>query len=107
MFANTPEPPYLAVIFTSTLRPSDSPDDYAQVAQRMVDLAQSQPGFLGIESVRDDLGITISYWANHEAIEAWGKHLEHLVAQKKGRAQFYEHYILRVVEVQEERRFGF
>lgn len=105
MFADTPAPPYFAVIFSSTRNPADTADAYDAVAQRMVELAQQQPGFLGVESVRNGLGITVSYWESREAIDHWGQHLEHLTAQKLGRKQFYDRYILRVVEVQEERRF--
>lgn len=37
VFADTPEPPYYAVIFTSTRTPGDS--GYAEMATRMVELA--------------------------------------------------------------------
>jgi hypothetical protein len=67
-FASTPEPPYYAVIFTSTRTSID--EGYAGMADRMVELASQQPGFLGVESVRgaDGLGITVSYWSSPEAI---------------------------------------
>ena len=96
-FAKTPEPPYYAVIFSSVRRD----DGYAQVAERMVELASQQPGFLGVESVRgpDGFGITVSYWTSEEAIAAWKANGEHLVAQEKGRQKWYKHYELRVAEV--------
>ena len=67
--AETPEPPYTAVIFTS-LR-ADGDGGYAQMSQRMEDLAREQPGYLGVESARGDLGITVSYWADAHAARAW------------------------------------
>jgi len=96
-FAKTPEPPYYAVIFSSIRRD----DGYAQVAERMVDLASQQPGFLGVESVRgtDGFGITVSYWTSEEAIAAWKANVEHLAAQEKGKQEWYKHYELRVAEV--------
>lgn len=100
--ADTPEPPYYAVIF-SNLRTSGD-EGYAAMAERMVALAREQPGFLGIESVRDGLGITVSYWESLEAIGNWKKNAEHQVAQKLGRAQWYSSFRVRVARV--EREYG-
>jgi heme-degrading monooxygenase HmoA len=99
-FAKTPEPPYYAVIFTSRRTAVD--EGYGAVAQRMVELAAQQPGFLGVESVRgaDGLGITVSYWASQEAIAAWKAHGEHRVAQSRGHARWYEHFETRVCRVE-------
>jgi heme-degrading monooxygenase HmoA len=96
-FAKTPEPPYYAVIFSSIRKD----DGYAQVAERMVELASQQPGFLGVESVRgtDGFGITVSYWTSEETIAAWKANVEHLAAQEKGKQKWYEHYELRVAKV--------
>ena len=105
-FADTPEPPYYAVIFTSRESGSDS-EAYAETAGRMVDLAGRQPGFLGVESVRgeDGIGITVSYWESLDAIQVWRKNEEHLAAQEKGRAEWYDRFELRVAKV--ERAHGF
>jgi heme-degrading monooxygenase HmoA len=102
--AATPEPPYYAVIFTSLRTESD--DGYGAMAQRMVELAAQQPGFLGVESVRaEGLGITVSYWESLEAIKAWRDNAEHRVAQAKGRSQWYQQFRLRICKV--ERDYGF
>ncbi|CAJ1344858.1 unnamed protein product [Effrenium voratum] len=82
-YAQTPEPPYFAVIFTSE-RTSTS-EGYEATAQQMLQLARRQPGFLGVESARESLGITVSYWASEEAIAAWKANVKHLVAQEKGK----------------------
>jgi heme-degrading monooxygenase HmoA len=97
-FAKTPEPPYYAVIFSSVRRDNG----YTQVAERMVELASQQPGFLGVESVRgtDGFGITVSYWTSEAVISAWKANVEHLSAQKKGKQKWYEHYELRVAKVE-------
>jgi heme-degrading monooxygenase HmoA len=99
-FAKTPEPPYYAVIFTSQRSAVD--DGYGAMGDRMVELASQQPGFLGVESVRDagGLGITVSYWSSLEAIAAWKANGEHRVAQRSGRARWYEHFELRVARVE-------
>jgi heme-degrading monooxygenase HmoA len=99
-FAATPEPPYYAVIFTSQ-RTGDQ-DDYRRMAERMVELAAMQPGFLGVESVRDadGFGITVSYWASTDAIARWKANAEHVAAQEMGMRTWYAHYELRVAKVE-------
>jgi heme-degrading monooxygenase HmoA len=103
--ARLPEPPYYAVIFTS-LRTSDDPAGYAATAERMMELAREQPGFLGIESARgeDGLGITVSYWTSEAAIRAWHEQAEHRLAQEQGRSKWYAAFELRVARV--ERAYG-
>jgi heme-degrading monooxygenase HmoA len=102
---DTPEPPYYAVIFSS--RASAEPDGYGEMANRMVELAAAQPGFLGIESARgpDGLGLTISYWDSETAIADWKRNAEHQFAQLRGREQWYAGYEVRVARV--ERAYGF
>ncbi|HEX4933975.1 MAG TPA: antibiotic biosynthesis monooxygenase [Gemmatimonadaceae bacterium] len=98
------EPPYYAVIFTSH-RP-DADDGYGATADRMVELARQQPGFLGVESARgpDGVGITVSYWKDEDSIRAWKNHAEHVVARKHGRERWYTAFRLRVAKV--EREYG-
>lgn len=98
--AKTPEPPYYAVIFTSTRTEVD--EGYGATGDRMVELAAQQPGFLGVESARgeDGLGITVSYWESEEAIANWRRHAEHGVAQGKGRSQWYDEFLTRVAKVE-------
>ncbi len=100
--ATTPQPPYYTVIFTSLRTPGDN--GYSEMAERMVELANQQPGFLGMESSRDEIGITVSYWANLESIQAWKANLEHLQAQKKGIEKWYSSYKVRIALV--EREYG-
>lgn len=104
-FSTTPAPPYWAVIFTSRRRGGPTPADepgYARAAALMVQLAAEQPGFLGIESVRETggLGITVSYWTDPDAIAAWRRHLEHTAVRETGRRDWYDHYELRVARVE-------
>lgn len=101
--ANTPEPPYYAVIFTN-LR-TDGDNGYEAMAHRMVELGATMPGFLGIESVRDGLGITISYWASEDAIRHWHQQAEHKLAQQQGYEVWYQAFKTRVCKV--ERDYGF
>jgi len=100
--AKTPKPPYYAVIFTSLLK--EDADGYGEMADKMVELAAAQPGFLGIESVRDDLGITVSYWSDIESIKNWKSNVDHQKAQRMGREQWYVSFKVRVSKV--ERDYG-
>ena len=101
--APTPQPPYYAVVFTSQRTPADAPG-YEEMAERMVELAARQPGFLGVESTRgaDGVGITVSYWQSLDAIRAWREHAEHRIAQERGRSQWYSAYRLRICRVEGE-----
>lgn len=101
--ADTPEPPYYAVIFTS-LR-TDGDDGYGAMAAAMVELAAQQPGFLGVESARDGLGITVSYWTDLESIAAWKANTKHLAAQQAGRERWYSTFKTRIARV--DRNYGF
>lgn len=101
--AQTPQPPYYAVIFTSER--ADEDHGYAEMAEEMVKLASLQPGFLGVESAREGVGITVSYWDSLEAIQKWKQNERHLVAQRKGMAEWYRTYKTRVCKV--ERDYGF
>jgi len=98
--ANTPEPPYFAVIFSSQRRDADP--GYATMAHRMVELASQQPGFLGVESARDadGFGITVSYWSSEAAIRRWKADAEHLAAQRQGQSTWYAHYKVRIAKVE-------
>ncbi|MQR01662.1 antibiotic biosynthesis monooxygenase family protein [Glaciimonas soli] len=99
-FAKTPKPPYYAVIFTSLRTAVEN--GYGDTADRMVELAATMPGYLGVESVRDEkgFGITVSYWENREAISHWRVNAEHRVAQESGKRDWYEHYEIRVALVE-------
>lgn len=102
LIANTPEPPYYAVIFTSHRTEGDN--GYGDMAERMVALASEQPGFLGIEAAREEVGITVSYWSDLESIKHWKANLEHQEAQKLGHQKWYASFKTRIARV--ERDYG-
>lgn len=102
MIAKTPTPPYYAVIFSSVRTEGDN--GYAEMADQMAELAAQQPGYLGIESARNEVGITVSYWESLDAIRHWKANIEHLVAQRLGREKWYSTYKTRVCLV--ERDYG-
>jgi heme-degrading monooxygenase HmoA len=103
-FVSLPKPPYYAVIFSSRRREGDH--GYAAAAQRMEQLVAQQPGFLGVESTRDDtgFGITVAYFEDEAAIAGWRNNAEHAAARERGRNEWYEHFELRIARV--ERAYG-
>lgn len=100
--ALTPQPPYYAVIFSSLKAEDD--EGYGEMAERMLELAAQQPGFLGVESAREQLGITVSYWSSREAIAAWKANIEHREAQRQGHERWYKAFRTRICRV--EREYG-
>lgn len=104
--------PHYAVIFTSTQK--ETIEGYAAMANQMEVLAKQQSGFLGMDSARNDtstalngaVGITVSYWESLEAIKNWKQQTDHLVAQQKGRQDWYSWYNVRICMVEHEYEFN-
>lgn len=103
LIAQTPAPPYYAVVFTSVRTEVD--DGYGKMAEAMAELAAKQPGYLGVESAREQVGITVSYWRDLDAIKGWKRLVDHVAAQRLGRERWYAMYRVRVARV--EREYGF
>jgi len=94
---------YYAVIFTSTQ--TLKTEGYSEMTIKMEALAKQQDGFLGVDSAREDIGITVSYWRNLDAIKTWKHNSEHLLAQQKGKMQWYNWYNVRICKVEREYEF--
>jgi heme-degrading monooxygenase HmoA len=103
VIAQTPEAPYFSVIFTS--KQTDDTQGYSEMAILMEELAKKQSGYLGIESARNEIGITVSYWKDTDSILNWKANVEHQLAQKIGREKWYASYKIRICKV--ERDYGF
>ncbi len=100
LIADTPKPPYYAVIFTSHRAEGDH--GYEVMAQKTIELAAKQPGFLGIESAREGVGVTVSYWSDLQSIRDWKDNIEHQKAQKLGRKKWYLSYKTRISKVERD-----
>ena len=103
MIAKTPNPPYYAVIFCSVRTEGDN--GYSEMVEQMVELAKKQCGFLGVESARNELGITVSYWKDLKAIKAWKQNAEHTIARHKGRKLWYRNFKARIAKVETDHAF--
>lgn len=106
MYAKKHDRPYYAVIFTSK-RTDDDDDGYQAMAEQMIKLAETMPGYLGLESSRDldGNGVTVSYWQSLEAVRHWGQNEKHLTAQRLGREKWYQQYQVKIVKI--EKTYGF
>ncbi|QEY17538.1 antibiotic biosynthesis monooxygenase [Cellvibrio sp. KY-GH-1] len=105
MIANTPVPPYYAVIFTTLRREGDF--GYAEMAAKILDLAKRQPGFLGVEAARNELGVSVSYWSDLDSIRQWKNQFDHQLAQQLGRERWYSAYKTRIAKVERDYSFEF
>lgn len=103
MIAKTPLPPYYAVIFSSERTEGDN--GYSDMSEKMVALASAQDGFLGMDTARAGIGITVSYWRDLDSIKKWRENSDHLVARRKGRSDWYKSFKVRIAKV--ERDYGF
>lgn len=100
MIAQTPKPPYYVVVFTN-LR-TEVEEGYEETAHRMLELAAQQPGYLGVEYARNEIGLTLSYWSDLESIKNWKNHWEHSEARDKGRGKWYEQFAVRIAKVERD-----
>jgi heme-degrading monooxygenase HmoA len=94
--------PYYAVIFTSQKK--EDIKGYDETSELMLKLAAEQPGFISVESARNEIGITVSYWESLDAIKNWKENVAHKVAQQKGQQEWYLNYKVRICRV--EREYG-
>jgi heme-degrading monooxygenase HmoA len=104
MIASTPSTPYYAVIFTSLRTEGDH--GYSETATLMDELSKEIEGYLGIESAREEIGITVSYWSSLESIKTWKQQADHRMAQKKGREQWYAAFKVRICKVERDYEFS-
>ena len=102
--AKTPQPPYYAVIFTSLRTEIDKV--YGAMSDKMDELVTKQKRFLGFESAREVLGITVSYWQSLEDIKEWKNNSQHLVAQELGKTQWYKAFKTRICKVERDYEFN-
>lgn len=103
MISKTPNPPYYAVIFTSLKNGYSK--EYDKTSERMVQLAKNQEGFLGVESARNDIGITVSYWDSLESIKKWKNNFEHKIARQKGKDEWYSEFKVRICLIERDYEF--
>ena len=80
---------------------------YAERAEEIHALALTMPGLVDVKTFTADDGerVTIATFADDEAQRTWREHEEHRVAQRQGRADFYDEYTIQVCETVRAREF--
>lgn len=104
MIVNTMQPPYYAVIFTSVR--TDNEKGYNLMADKLEKLVANQPGFLGFESARNKVGITVSYWRDLDSVKTWKENTLHSLAREKGRSEWYSRFKVRIAKVERDYEFN-
>lgn len=100
LIVKTPKAPYYAVIFTSVRTSNDN--FYALMSAEMEAEVIKQHGFLGFESARNEIGITVSYWKDLASIRRWRENAKHQIAQQNGREIWYKEYCVRICKVERD-----
>ena len=105
MIANTPKPPYIAVVFTSIR--TDVEEGYEKMNELTFKELESIEGYLGYEAFRDEngFGVNVSYWKDMEALKNWRDNTLHQKAQELGKEKWYTNYILRICTVERDYEF--
>ena len=93
-------------VFRSRLR-SEHAEEFQRLAERMLEIARSMPGFVSykVYAAADGERCSIIEFESPELLRAWREHPEHREAQRLGRERFYEAYTLQVGEPARESRF--
>ena len=76
------------------------------MSEKMTALAKLQEDFLGVESARELVGITVSYWRDLDSIRKWRENIEHIIAREKGRTICYKSFKVRISKVERDYDFS-
>ncbi|NLD75730.1 MAG: antibiotic biosynthesis monooxygenase [Acidimicrobiales bacterium] len=96
------EPGQVVTVFRSRLATTGAtpgvPDGYPEMADRMVELGTSMPGFVDFKTFTADDGerLAVITFADEQSQLAWRRQNEHALAQEAGRQRFYDEYSLQV-----------
>ena len=96
----------VVTVFRNRLRPENVAGYQAWIA-RMSALAKTMPGYISHKAFTAEDGerVTIVEFENEDAQRGWARNLEHMDAQRKGRADFYSEYRIQVCTVIRDSQF--
>lgn len=92
----------IAVIFEVEPSPGRA-DDYLDIAAGLRPMVEGIDGFISIERfqslVNPEKILSLSFWRDEDAVQAWRNVAEHRQAQQDGRAGIFSDYRLRIASV--------
>lgn len=92
----------LAVIF-EVIPTAEGKQQYLDIAADLRQLLENRDGFISIERfqslVDENKVLSLSFWRDEAAIQAWRNEMEHRQAQQQGKGKLFESYRIRVAEV--------
>ena len=93
-------------VFRSRIRPGIEAE-FNALADEMMDIATSMPGFISYKVFRADDGerCSIIEFETEEHLRGWREQVRHRKAQETGRERFYAEYSLQVGVPTRESRF--
>ena len=95
----------IAVIFEVEPAPGRT-DDYLDIAAGLRPIVEDIDGFISIERfqslVHPEKILSLSYWRDEDAVQAWRNVAEHRHAQEDGRHGIFSDYRLRIASVVRE-----
>ncbi len=93
----------IAVIFEVLPKGEEGKREYLDIAAQLRPRLDAIEGFISIERFESlsqpGKFLSLSFWRDEQAVEAWRQVGEHRAAQAQGRASLFQDYRLRVVSV--------
>jgi heme-degrading monooxygenase HmoA len=89
------------VVFRTHLKPQVDLEQLNALNQRMVALVSQMPGFVSLKdfAAQDGEFLVMAEFDSLESVDAWKAHPEHLIAQRRGREEFFADYHIQVCHV--------
>jgi len=96
----------IVTVFRSRIRPENA-DEFHEVAARMLEIAESMPGFITYKSfsAADGERCSVIEFESPEHLQAWRQNPEHQEAMRIGRERFYLEYSSQIAEPTRGTRF--
>ena len=96
----------VVTIFRNRLRPENE-GSYAEEAEKIYGLAMTMPGLVDVKGFTADDGerVTVITFEDEESQDAWRRQADHVLAQGRGRREFYAEYSLQVCSTLRVRAF--
>ena len=84
----------IVAMFRTYLKPQANLDALGALHQHMHDIVTTMPGFISAKTFTAEDGevLALAEFESLDALQAWKEHPEHIVAQQRGREEFFAEY---------------